>query len=123
MLSDHDLPLFAPRPEPDRQAARDRVARHRAVAARDWAADWDDEIDAFPEDEATILATTRTLIAASARPIGMAKVWELLRGKVKCDLSNNYRAPCARRLMARHPDLVGKIATRADAGQIRERGR
>lgn len=103
-------------PEPHRQIDRDRLARQRAVAARDWAADWDDEIDAFPEDELTILDTTRKLVAASKRPVGMAKVWELLRGKVKADLSNNYRAPCARRLMARHPDLRGKISIRGTAG-------
>lgn len=100
---------------PALQVARDRIARQRTVA-RDWAADWDAEIDAFPEDELTILDVTRKLLAASNRPVGMAKVWELLRGKVSCDLSNNYRAPCARRLMARHPDLRGRISIRSTAG-------
>lgn len=100
-----------------------RIADRRAAADRDWSAAWDQEIDAFPEDELTILDCTRRLIAVSKRPIGMAKVWEELRGKVKVNLDNNYRAPCARRLMARHADLVGRISIRGDAGQTPERRR
>lgn len=110
-------------PAPDRQAARDRISRQRSRVAHDWPAMWDREIAKHPHEEDVIADCVRRLFAESKRPIGMPKVWEALRGKTPLNLDNSFRAPAGRRLMERYPDLVGKIAIRGDAGQVRERAR
>jgi len=98
-----------------------QIAAQRAKADHDWAAAWDREVAAHPEDAAAVLAATRALLA-TRRTVGLAEVWESMRGKVAAiDLSNNYRAPAARRWMAEHPDLAGRIRIRNAAGQVPER--
>lgn len=94
-----------------------------ARAVRDWAADWDREIDAHPADEVTIETYALTLAAQTTGVVRMAKIWEDLRGKVAANLDNSFRAPAARRMMARHPALVGRIEVRGDRGRVAERGR
>jgi hypothetical protein len=112
-----------PDPTPERQAARDRIALQRSRVAHDWPALWDKEIAKYPDEEALIADCVLRLFAESGRPVGMPKVWEALRGKTPINLDNSYRAPAGRRLMRLWPDLVGKIAIRGEAGQVRERGR
>ena len=85
-----------------------RIADQRAKADRDWAAAWDREIDAHPDDEVKLEAYALTLAAQTAGRIRIAKVWEDMRGKVAVNLDNSYRAAAARRMVARHPALVGR---------------
>ena len=135
LADDHQPDLFgAPPAAPSRRVHRcptchagfapvgatARIAAQRAKADHDWAAAWDREVAAHPEDVALILATTRALLA-TRKTVGLAEVWELLRGKVAADLSNNYRAPAARRMMAEHLDLAGRIRIRGDHGRVPER--
>ncbi len=100
-----------------RRAARDRVAAQRArPPAKDWAAEWDREIDAHPADEVKIEAYALLLASRTTKRIRMAKVWEDMRGSVEVNLDNNYRKGAARRMMDRHPALVGRFELRDTPG-------
>ena len=103
--------------------ASQRIADQRAKADRDWAAAWDREIDAHPDDEVKLEAYALTLAAQTAGRIRIAKVWEDMRGKVAVNLDNSYRAAAARRMVGRPPALVGRFDLRGNAGQVRERAR
>lgn len=92
------------------------AAQRRSAPVRDYDALWDAEIAAHPEDEIAIAACVRRLFAEAGRPIGMAKVWEALRGKVGANMDNSYRRPAGRRLIRLWPDLAGKITARDTAG-------
>lgn len=119
--------LEAPPPPPRRRCKHCGAGFVRARSprrpARDWAADWDRGIEAHPEDEITIETYALTLAAQTTGPIRMAKIWEDLRGKVAVNLDNGFRAGAARRMMARHPALVGRIEVRGDKGHRPERAR
>lgn len=127
MLADSaQLPLLPDAPAPRAPCVRCPTCRRplSALAARraavqrqeSYRREWDAEMAAHPEDEAAIEAKARELIAIAGRPIGMAKVFEALRGTVAADLNNSYRASAARRLMGLRPDLAGWLTTRDTAG-------
>ncbi len=100
-----------------RSARRDRVAAQRRVRpVRDWAADWQREIEAHPADEITLERYALLLASKTTDKIRIAKVWEDMRSEVACNLDNGYRAAAARRMMQRHPALRGRFTTRETAG-------
>ena len=79
--------------------------------AHDWPAEWQREIEAHPEDEIKLERYALLLASKTTARIRIAKVWEDMRGKVECNLDNGFRAAAARRMMARHPALVGRFTT------------
>lgn len=104
--------LEAPPPAPRHRCPRCGAGFARASSpARDWAAEWTREIEAHPEDEIKLERYALLLASQTKRRIRIAKVWEDMRGEVSCNLDNGFRAAAARRMMARHPALVGRFTT------------
>jgi hypothetical protein len=51
-------------------------------------------------------------LTAGEGRISINRIWELVRSARHVQLNNDYRAGCARELIACHPELRGKIETR-----------
>ena len=120
------------RPRHDRsQGCARRVAGARREQRRRRVRDHADEVAVSPPFDTRFATCDRCASDDIVATVGAAAVcrWCMedaiiaIKYQHAVNLDNSYRAAAARRMVARHPALVGRFDLRGNAGQVKERAR
>lgn len=112
MLTDADLPLFAPRPAAKPSETPEKFTAAANPKPRDYAKKWRTWVDANPHAASVIRDRAYLLLMDGAERIEVNKIFADVRAELRVSLNHSLRAACADWLIAQEPRLAGVIERR-----------